>query len=311
MNRRLVLLAFVCLPLACTSSSSGGGGGYGGGGGGGGITGCVAYSQALCSKMFSCMQHGGAILVGNETECVARVKLGCEMSAKLPDLAPDRDQKLQACAATVNAMGCGGMATNAEDACAKIPGLRANGQVCRSNAQCQSTFCKKSGGDCGTCAPTVGNGGACEQDSACGGTLECHLDGKCGQTKLVAAGEACDGDRTECPPGYGCAGGICKKAGGAGDPCDPKFKSADCDAGQLSVFCHEDSKSCAKIVYVDAGGDCSASTALCRNGYCAAGKCVGWVKDGMACDEDAGQICQIPAECTNKICTLPSAGNCN
>ena len=309
MFQRRISVLFVCVSLGCASSPGGGGGG--GGVGQPAVAGCATFAQNICNKMFACQAPGGAVLLGTAAECTSRLKLGCDLTAALPDIASDRDQKLAACAATIGTMGCSELDAGGIDACTSIPGLRANGKVCRSGSQCQSTYCKMTGGECGTCAPTVAGGGDCDSDKACGGVMSCHLDGTCGPTKVADAGAVCDADKTVCPTGYGCVGGICKKAGGPGDACDPQFKSDDCNSGQLSVFCHDDSKTCAKINYVDPGASCAGSTDLCRNGYCAAGTCIGWVKDGEACDENAGKICKMPAECLNKICTLPSAGSCN
>ena len=311
MFQRRICVLFVCACLGCTSSAGGGGGGVGVGTGQPVNAGCATFAQNMCSKMFACLAPAGAFLLGTVAECTTRLKLHCDLTAGLPDIALDRDQKMEACALTVSTMTCSELDAGGTDACTRIPGLRANGKVCRSHAQCQSTYCKKSGAECGTCAPTVAAGGACGGDSACSGAMACHLDGKCGTTKVGEAGAVCDNDKTICPTGYGCVGGICKKAGGPGDGCDPKFDSYDCDSGQLSVFCHDDSKTCAKINYVDPGGSCTGSADLCSNGYCAAGTCVGWIKDGEACDEATGKICQMPADCLNKLCTLPSAGNCN
>ena len=295
-SRRSKVFCFVAgaalLVLGCKSSSDANG-----------DSACTTYGKALISFRARCE---GTVDPAQENALVARYAKLCQATIGLPGASPDLPSVLSACAAQIQGASCNtGYAQL--DACAKMPeGSQANGSACASDLQCASGTCNmnaSSGGEagatCGTCAPAIADGAACDQGGACvagdtcifsasGATCQktpplgdvgaacstndgCKAPNHCaiasGSTSgscaaPVAGGGACV-ESTDCASGLICSGGnsrTCNVPLGAGAACT----GGDCGVG----FACDADLTCHPVSFVAPGGTCDGDERFCSQGLC-------------------------------------------
>lgn len=276
---------------------------------------CAGGAEASCAWIERCNPFSLRTLYGDVATCAARIKLSC-----LEQFVPGSNAgpgDIAACAAAVSALSCDGEPGEGRE-CQPKPGTRADGAACGNDWQCQSTFCKKSGGQgCGSCAARVKigelcGGGGCEFGATCAPTS--LTERRC----VVPTGEGSICVSGFCQSGLFCDGGVCRKPMylGAGAACDPMQSSCDFQQG---LYCHATMKVCTQVKYAGGGEACGGqqdgTLTLCGGGAQCPNPptspiCVAPAKDGEACNLSMNLGCLQPAVCRNNVCTLPDPGAC-
>lgn len=277
---------------------------------------CAGGAEASCAWLERCNPFSLRTLYGDVATCAARTKLSCLEQFVPGSSAGPEDIAL--CAGAVSALSCDGQPGEGRE-CQPKPGARANGAGCGNDWQCQSTFCKKSGGQsCGSCAVRAKIGELCDGTG-------CESGSTCVPTSLTER-------RCTVPPGEGsiCFSGFCQSGLvcngvctkpmrlAAGARCDVRGASK-CDERQ-GLYCQFIPGVCMASKYAGPGEACGAqqdqSLLVCTGGaVCPAGvqanpSCIAPAKDGEACDLSKNLGCLQPAICRNSVCTLPDPGAC-
>jgi len=185
-------------------------------------------------------------------------------------------------------------------------GVVTRGGACGDGLECldEGDFCTGEGvAQCGACAPKLGLFAVCALDDEC-------KSGRCHQRCLpeVSFGSACD---KTCVPGGACCDGscvgqgmgrgICEKAAGRDERCDPTASEApDCDHA-LGLTCGDGR--CFAIPTGHIGEACDASHWCAGETSCIDGVCSDYPGPGGACD---GR-CRQETICRNGLCELPPA----
>jgi hypothetical protein len=248
---------------------------------------------------------------GDQTVCAMRMALSCTRGLHARD-ATSNPAGVAGCTHVVPTLGCQALLQNGlPPECSLAPGARPNGQVCASDAQCQSTRCARNPAEaCGACAALGSLGDACNGDSDCPRGSICGA-GRCQEP--ARAGEPCDATRP-CAVPLACSGGQCVDASGAGEACQA---GADRCSRDLGLSCGQSGvcapwpkalpgQSCGVTetgwVACSAGSTCSSETS--------AGTCQGPLPDGSPCNPLAAPYCLSPARCINGVCSLDALEAC-
>jgi hypothetical protein len=289
-------------------------GGQGGQGGGGNPVvpskECLAAGQAICDKLNECAPFFITIAYPDLATCAERSALSCQLDTGLPGSGLDA-MEVQACADAIGPASCDDLFAGDIAACAPQSGTVPNGSACGSETQCQSKFCDvDESGTCGTCKPTVPDGGSCAMNGdACEPPLACAEDQTCA-TK-AKSGEICGMDKP-CVENLACSVGICGEGGKMGDICSPMLPCAT----SAGLNCNLMTNMCEPFAVADVGQACGfamGKITLCKGGAtCSANDvCVAPAKDGEACGGAMDVGCLSPAKCTNDVCTVPDLSTCN
>jgi hypothetical protein len=314
---------FCALLVACSAENASGGGGAGGqagptagggtptGGSGAGIpAGCSALATAECDAIEACAPILIDIYSGSLALCVARRELGCHAEILAAD-SGYRETDAASCAAAYEAGSCDGMVAAVAQACAAAEGTRTDGNACATNSQCASSYCRLDAAatnGCGSCAPRIDAGAACDTDpSACAAGTSCAAaicQPLAGSGSSCAAGEPCD-------LGLVCQGGLCTKGKNVGEACDD---ATLCDGGQAlsctASVCTAPALAAPGAVCVPPEGMpapiCTASSVCAANGVCRPP-----AEDGTPCGGAPGVGCYGPARCADGACKLVDALSCD
>jgi hypothetical protein len=210
------------------------------------------------------------------------------------------------CAAAVPVTGCIPIALE-YGACATKPGSLPVGAACQDDAQCESTRCDTTSSPCGTCLPSIPEGGDCSGLGLCVSGTMC-TQGTCTAPMFAASGEACDDTMTFCKSGLVCTG-TCGAPGNAGDPC---FRYSDCASG---LQCSDASGTGGRCIaapaptFASPGEPCSDTTP-CFVGLCANGVCPMPIADGQPCSATSGAPCDFGSTCFGGKCQRVYAVAC-
>lgn len=332
-----------CVLIILLAGCSTGGGGFTGGDGGptGGdgaadlaisaAQACTDYFAAFCPKINECDPFVETALFGDVAACLARLPAHCaDGLATFGSLGTPGAQ--EACAKAIGAAKCDDLFQGKlPAACVIAPGAIANGNPCNDHSQCQSTFCGKSNGPCGTCGPPAVAGVSCAN-------INCATGYTCSGAKLCVAyalsGDACDEypgsapGSHPCLPGASCKGagktkmGTCQPSLALAAACDPNQQTTpNCD-GLRGYFCNSVSKACDQVTIAHAGDPCGFFAQTGKVGACVAGghcktaqgqfsgTCMAAAADGAPCDLGNGPDCLFPAKCTGGICKFDSSAMC-
>lgn len=206
----------------------------------------------------------------------------------------------EACLATYAAPGC------APVVCAPyFEGLAALGEACGHSDACAGadTYCTgEATSSCGLCARRASGFAACALDVEC-------LSDRCEQRCLPPVGE---GDQCEkgcrfglcCPGscvGFGLGSGVCRRAAGLGEPCDPAEAAAPRCATELGLACV--ARRCAPVAVVLLGEACDEARWCADGASCLGGVCQPWPRVGEPCDG----TCVGDAVCAHGRCRVPPA----
>lgn len=279
---------------------------------------CTSGGESYCAWLSRCVPVTLNVVWGDMATCVARVKLSC-MEQFLSG-SNSKPEDVTGCGRAFEAQSCSGAtAPDLVKECQPKPGSRASGTACGNDWQCQSTFCKKSGGQaCGTCATRIKVGESCESG--------CELGLVCAQTSLTerrcvvpgAAGASCYSSEA-CSGSLTCESRVCTEPTylGAGMACDPARSKCDYRQG---LFCNTTTRVCAQAKYAKPGEACGTqpdgTLAVCTGGAsCPDGLgtnkvCVAPAMDGGTCNPTMDVGCISPASCSSNVCKLPDTAAC-
>jgi hypothetical protein len=279
---------------------------------------CASGAETYCAWLGRCVPSSLNVVWGDAATCAARIKLSCmDQFLSGSNASPD---DIGACASAVAAQSCNAPVGPVEGSeCLPKPGSRANGAGCGSDWQCQSTYCKKSGGQtCGTCAVRAKIGELCDGS--------CEFGATCAQVSLAerrcvvpgGVGASCATSMV-CQSGLSCEGGVCTQPTylSAGMACEPARSRCD---GRMGLYCNSMTRVCAQVKYASPGEACGTQSdgtlaicsggASCPTGLAANKVCIAAAKDGEACNLNMNIGCQQPASCINNVCKLPDAAAC-
>ncbi|HVX95353.1 MAG TPA: hypothetical protein VHK47_10620 [Polyangia bacterium] len=276
---------------------------------------CGMVAQGICDALNRCAPIFFQEQYGDATTCVSRQTLSCKTDQMVSGVARTADD-LVACAQAVPGLSCpDALASNLPAACQPKPGTVANGAVCGSDLQCQSTFCNKTD-KCGVCAARGAAGKSCTTDNGCVTGLVCA--GQAGSKVCVTPGgmgQTCNLPNQPCRADLYCTSangpGTCAARAEAGGACD----SNDACNFFKGNLCNTSDHTCFTISIAKGGEQCGLlSKTACVGGVgpCSniiSGVCANPAQDGEACGGNA--VCIPPATCVNKLCQLPSAPDCH
>lgn len=275
---------------------------------GGMSTACPAYAKSVCGKLQTCATTLFNTSYESAAACETRQTAVCEKRAAAAGTS-FKDSKIQACATEIDGVACTDFATATLSACAPTSGTLANGAACGDHNQCQSSYCKSSNGQCGTCASRLTLGESCAGAAdGCEKGLVC--DGTC-QTPVTLGG-LCTSS-AQCAPGLRCtAMNACEKPPSKlGDTCDAINVGCDFTAG---LWCDAGSSKCVAVNVAQAGESCAIAagsfTACAAGGLCSNQICVAPVADGTACDGTGNPPCQTDAACIDGKCQIFDPSSC-
>jgi hypothetical protein len=280
--------------------------------------GCTSFAQGFCGKIDQCAHPIIATQYGDVATCVTRQKLNCLNGLKAPGTTVT-PAKAQSCGNAAGSTSCTDIFNhNLPAACHGDPGKLVDGTVCSQDGQCQSTYCKKANSSdaCGACGERSASGGPCSRAEDCQYNLACGANMQC--TAWVGSGGTCDANHP-CSTPLLCRGGTCAMPAGSGQPCVRTVQGDNCDLTQ-GLFCNGAmTGTCQMLQYANAGQACGLSanpvnfTACTASSTCSAntnGTCVAPGADGAACG--TGNVgCTPPANCVNRVCTLPDYTGCH
>ncbi len=321
MDHRLPQALCFLLFLACSAENGAGGGAGGEGGGasaGGAATGgsgvgvpaaCSDLAAAACDAIEACAPILIDIDSGSLALCMARRELGCGAELAAAD-SGYREADAASCAAAYRAGTCDGMVASVALACAAAEGARADGSACATSSQCASSYCRLDGAatnGCGTCAPRIDAGAACDVDPAA-----CFPGTSCAAAicqPLAARGASCAAGEP-CDLGLVCEAGLCAKGKNAGEACDD---ATLCDGGQAlscaANLCTAPALAAPGAVCTPPEGMpapiCTASSVCGTNGTCRPP-----AEDGAPCGGAPGVNCYGPARCADGACQLVDELSC-
>jgi hypothetical protein len=275
-----------------------------------------SYAEAFCDLMGRCAPFMVSYLYGDDATCIARYVAGGRR-AVLPTASGVNKTAADvvSCATEMTSMTCAELyAGGRSTACPTIPGALSEGEDCFTDLQCASGFCDRAGA-CGTCAPSIGVGGACEfANDGCAAGLICHAATMADPTTCKASageGETC-GASVICQGNMACLDGFCEQPGGPGDTCDGSTGSCN---GLLGLRC-SGGTCVAGTTTAEAGETCGlqGNTYVACKGtsYCdiATSKCVAKLADGSPCEPGSTNTCLYFASCENDVCTVDSEPTC-
>lgn len=298
-------------------------------GGGGGTTttppptveeACLAYWDATCTQLATCVAVSAAAAFGDHETCVASMVDNCTSGFNSPGTKPNTAGTL-ACAGAVANLTCDQWSQqwNGEidvDGCGPSPGELAIGSACGSSNQCASAVCDVPTDEvCGHC--TSGElGTPCDGFDGCKIGLRC-LAGTC--VALGQIGDACSAT-APCNTGVACLDGKCSPPLPAGAPCDTKsYFASPCELGLL---CNPETGVCAKYDIASPGSLCgfvNGEIHYCGKGYFCLDNwpdprvCVPVIADGEPCSQMMANglgPCDYPSRCVEGICRYPDASAC-
>ena len=263
---------------------------------------CSAYISIEASWAATCY---GAAPEPDESTVISRGVKSCVLwsSASGSKLGPDY---WNSCAALAN--NCDGYD------CGTYPsGTRQTGEPCLYGTQCASLWCKGTdimgtsqgiGIQCGTCAPRLTEGSACDSSSdACEVGMSC-FQGVC--RKQGQAGDSCINWQDCVYPAICLGNGVCGTAAPKGQPCTT---SLDCNP---SEGCNLTTKICAPYQFGQPGAACDWETRRCEFGYCASNTCPTVLSDGAPCDpNNFATTCQTYSLCFGGTCHIPDPASCD
>jgi hypothetical protein len=275
---------------------------------------CAAFAPEYCKALASCGPVLFDWVYGDAAKCAERAKISClaTLGANNTSITPD---KVDRCRVDLHFAVCTDMAVGGlPAACVPDTGKLADGAACGDDGQCKSTFCSKTNGNCGVCAPLSAPGSSCAT-APCSRGLTCSGAKTC--VKPLALGATCvDTKTTPCAAGLSCFRGKCVAGAAAGAACDTTETTAPACDVLPGVFCV--AKSCVKVGASAAGGPCgllAKPPAVCSaGGTCSnlllSGVCASAAADGATCDALKGPNCIPPAQCVSGRCTLPDPNSC-
>lgn len=297
---------------------------------------CGDLAQAMCAKRASCTNGAGITRAnGDMATCLAEEQQLCTLALSAAGTGNSPDA-VERCVSSYAAQSCTDFLNGSPPAACTPSGMRATGDPCTFNGQCQSAFCARAKSSvCGTCAAPPSVGDACLDGNCAHGQTCLNSSNTC--QAIVAGGQPCDGQT--CTAGYNCVAadtintgpGTCEMAGAtAGAACGSG--SAGC-AVILGLACGgpNGAKTCMAITFGDDGAACGPSTdtgrAACKAGGCytatgpasesQSGTCKADVGAGAACDLMLGPACKPPGRCvlgtnsTAGTCTTPDPTTCS
>jgi hypothetical protein len=275
---------------------------------------CTDLDTSTCGALSACSTFVLQLQFGDAATCVARNDLACNTGQAASGVGRTTTD-IEGCAQAIPAATCPDLiAGKLPDACQDRPGTVVNGAVCGSNAQCQSTYCRKQNA-CGVCAPRVAAGESCSGNEQCLPGLVCAAGMSCvapGQTSA-----SCD-DKHPCRDDLYCKANVCSAKSGPGESCADTDKACDLVRG---VGCNPFTHVCQNVRIAKKGDPCGivgGTLVLCEaSGMCEGatlatpGTCTAAAGDGEACGTSAnGRSCLPPASCANGICRLPANPTC-
>ncbi len=253
---------------------------------------CEVFARASCAWSASCGQR----TVAEQTDCVAKLKHLCPRALKFDATAAS------VCLLRLESARCGARVERCDEA---WPPSVADGGGCLNDSECVASVCAKDGGDCGSCAPPLLLGTACDGTRPCDGTTRCaDGDGGVQCRPRLAEGVNCVGlGDAACASGR-CKLGKCASAS-PGGPCTSEL---NCPA---ALYCDPIRKSCRVPAAVGDACDnqpaCAAKGAACLDGRCAKVPPFS-VPEGSPCTESAqcawGLGCDVRASapaCVRRI----------
>jgi len=299
----------------------------------------MAYAAAVCHRGAEC---AGATAPSESFPC----------SASCPDVvfAPGATRTVEglfACAEDYATWPCEDIRAGRTPPCV-TPGTKQVGEPCVFASQCQTLACKiGSQGPCGICARVVAASGDCTAaDALCNGDAPC-IQGVCLPSNPVIKqpGEPCasfvecdqvdsfcneqgicelyPGENESCTATNHCtsefycasADQVCQRRSGLDAACgnDASTNYPACAAGLVcTAEASPDPGTCVEPITVQAGGDCTSTTARCVTGAtctctadpCVQKRCTVPRLVGESCD--AANLCHPALDCANGLC-VPGA----
>jgi hypothetical protein len=281
---------------------------------------CGQFASTFCGRLGGCAPLVLQILYGDSTTCESRVVLGCTRDFALPDTSQTTTDMVACARDAANATCDDLIANNLPASCQTKPGSRLDGEGCGSSAQCMSTHCEKSSGDCGVCAPRSSAAGACTVSEGCVAGLVCAaqkcvtpgaLNAPCSDMAPCLANLYCSATSKKCatplPLGAPC--------GGDSNGCDFKQGVA------CNTLAAMDQQKCETIAAAKGGAACglvnNTLTICIERNDCQGlsliplqtmGVCPNPAGDGQQCTDSVH--CVPPANCVGGLCRLPSSASC-
>lgn len=267
---------------------------------------CPAFAKSECTMLQSCSAVLFAANYADLATCETRRAASCELRAKAPGTSFN-DTKIKACTAQYDALTCADFTNPA--VCTPTAGTLADGAACGDDFQCQSTFCNRTNGTCGVCAPRFKLGDSCASNSkqcevglVCNGTCQMPVaeNGSCTSSPQCLGDLYCNGATGQCM----------KKPSQMNATCDP---SVGCDL-VAGLWCDSNTLTCKAITVVQAGASCSLSssfTICAAGGLCANQVCVAPLPDSMSCDVSGNPPCETMSECRGGKCQLIDPASCS
>jgi hypothetical protein len=269
------------------------------------VTGMNSYAQRVCANNQFCAPALFSYRYRDLDDCQARV--ASELAPII--LAPGSGVtglRLIDCGLALDAQSCDDFFSARRVFACVIRGTRVLREPCIFDDQCESGFCPRKPGFCGTCALAPSAGEACAAGDRCGLGMICN-DGTCAYQARF--GQTCSATRP-CESNYVCSGTCRAQATTPGAACGNATTSPTCDetAGVTCV-----SGTCRTFVVHGTGESCGLSGStlyVCRNNApCSGNKCQAPLKTGDACSLTQGPECVPPDECIDSKCTPPPAAN--
>lgn len=261
---------------------------------------CQRHAEHWCGRLWDCFPSSIESSTGTLENCIEINAQGCEDRVAAPDstlghealnACIDADAQLQGCDVWWN--------TNVPE-CNLPAGLRAVGQSCLWDDECQSKNCSYDSEfeQCGSCVATAGEGEACPGAVTCTYDLVCAVSGDAPTCQRpLALGAQCGEGLPPCAGSAYCDG-VCRANPHAGEPCrngactdwtscnaltntcepapvQPAGAACDFEGGEWSTcsaeaWCMDDK--CLRVRQL--GETCDTSgIPPCAHGYCIDGHC--------------------------------------
>jgi hypothetical protein len=258
---------------------------------------CQVFAEASCRWAVSCGERTPA----EEADCVAKLRHLCPRPLKFDATAAS------VCLLRLESSRCGTRAERCDEA---WPPAVLDGGGCLDDSECLTGVCALDGG-CGSCAPPLGPGSACDGTWPCDGTSRCaDGDGGVQCRPRLADGANCVGLGD-----VACASGRCKlgkcASASPGAPCTSGFS---CPA---ALYCDPVRGNCR--VPVALGGACDNQPACGSKGAaCLGGLCLKIppfsIAFGSACTESAqcawGLACDVRAAAPTCVRRIDYGADC-
>jgi hypothetical protein len=276
---------------------------------------CAAVAKATCQKLGGCSAFFVEATFGDAAACEARTAISCKAGLTASGAAETNPAKYKTCAEKLGAVSCPDILSRVLPAeCLPDAGALADGKACGADAQCASSYCKKSASEgCGVCGARAAAGAACAVNENCATGLACG-GGKC--VAPGAEGGACS-DTQPCGVLLYCNNNKCYQPAQVGHICTGTINSCDLVMGEV---CNPLSLTCQTLKFAKAGEACGfvagslvvcSGGGKCNNGTQPKGTCVAPAADGAPCDATKSIGCTAPAVCAKNVCALPNAALCN